>query len=409
MSEQLITCPNCQHKFELTDALINGIKENLEKDLNQEFQNRELKLIEKQHELSKIEKQLNTDKKSLDDQVSELVQKELKSQSQQIEQKKDEEYRVKIEAIENELAEKSNKINENKKIELALRKKTRDLEEQRDSMELEIERKLSEERKTLISQAQKQAEDKQKLKLREKETLIESLQSKIDELQRNIEQGSQERQGEALEEELIELLQRKFPFDEFEEVKRGAKGGDIIHKVRNNNGKQCGIILWESKNSKNYSNSWIPKLKKDQQEAKADIAILLTMTLPPEIDNFDFCEDVWISDMYSALNLCLALRHTLIAVEREKLVSTSKENMKDLVYDYITGNEFIQRLKMIIGSYSQMKSELESEKRSFERIWNKREKQIEVVVSNIAGMFGEIEGIVGNEKTLPDIDQLLLE
>ena len=169
------------------------------------------------------------------------------------------------------------------------------------------------------------------------------------------------------------------------------------------------MILWESKNTKDFQKGWIQKLKKDQQEAKADIAVLMSIVLPKEIDNFGGCEDIWITDYKSAIGLATALRQTLVSVARERIRKKHQDSMKDVIYDYVTGSEFAIRVRQIAAAYIEMQKDLEMEKRSMNRIWSKREKQITLVLENLGGMRGEIEGIVGGQKLLPEVNNLSLE
>ena len=186
--------------------------------------------------------------------------------------------------------------------------------------------KLDEERKKIAEEASRKAAEENLLKMREKDDQLAAMKKQIDELKRKAEVGSQEAQGEALEQELQECLERTFPIDKFEEIKKGAKGADIIQRIRNTSGKECGIILWESKNTKDFQKSWVEKLKKDQQDKNADIAIIMTVTLPKEIDSFGQYEDVWITDYRSAIGLAVALRHGLINVARQKLITAGQDS-----------------------------------------------------------------------------------
>ena len=167
--------------------------------------------------------------------------------------------------------------------------------------------------------------------------------------------------------------------------------------------------MWEYKNTKDFQKGWIEKLKKDQQDKKADIAVIMTVTLPKEIDNFGRCEDIWITDYKSATGLANALRQTLVSVTRERGRIKHQDGMKDVIYDYVTGKEFTMRVRQIAAAYIEMQKDIETEKRSMNRILTKREKQITLVLENLSGMRGEIEGIVGGQKVLPEIDTLSLD
>ena len=208
-------------------------------------------------------------------------------------------------------------------------------------------------------------------------------------------------QGEALEGALQESLVQAFPFDQFREVKKGQRGADIIQTVRNTTGKECGKIVWEAKFTKSYSNAWIDKLKSDQQAEAADIAVLTTMTLPKDIKNFGLLDGVWVTDYASVMGLATALRMALINATKEKALSANQDTIKDVIYRYVTGQEFNMQVRAIADAFGRMKEELDKEKRAMEKIWKSREKQIETVLSNVSGIQGSLQGYMG-QKVLTD-------
>ncbi|HIE15167.1 TPA: DUF2130 domain-containing protein, partial [Candidatus Bathyarchaeota archaeon] len=244
------------------------------------------------------------------------------------------------------------------------------------------------------------------LKDLEKDKQINDMRLKIEELKRKVDQGSQKIQGEVLELELEELLKDEFPFDDIDPISSGVKGADIIQTVKTQAGRVCGKILWETKRTKNWNDGWIQKLKDDQRNAKADLAVIVSEVLPEDFHHFRQIDNIWVTDIPSAISLGLALRTLLIQVVRTKAIQVGKEETKDIVYNYLTGSEFRNRVQAIMDSFIAMKRDLDSERRAMERIWAKREKQIERVVLNIAGMRGDLEGIVG--LSLPTIKLLEL-
>lgn len=272
-----------------------------------------------------------------------------------------------------------------------------------------MQRKITEERKKISDEASKKATEENMLKIREKDDQLVAMKKQIDELKRKAEVGSQEAQGEALEQELQEYLERTFPYDRFQEVKKGTRGADILQIVHNQTGKECGKILWESKNTKDFQKGWIEKLKKDQQEAKSDIAVIMSVVLPAGIDSFDMYDGVWVTDYKSLKGLATALRQGLIEVARQKLITTGQDSIKDVLYQYITGQEFIMRIRAVVEAFQRMNDELAKEKNAMTRIWSSREKQITTVIENVTGIHGSIEGLVGNQKALPEIETLSLE
>lgn len=244
-----------------------------------EVTKRELELLKKEKNLREKEKELELENEKKIQEAIEKREKELKSEQKRlVEKEKDKiankvqsEYEEKLKEANDELEEKDGKLKELQKMELGLRKEQKKLEEEKDALELKTQRKIDEARKKIIKETSTKNEEQHRLKMREKEDLITDLQVQLKETQIKIEQGSQESQGEALENELAEILQREFPFDKITEIKKGTRGADILQEVKNKMGKPCGSILWESKNTKVFNKTWIDKLKKDQQAKKTEI------------------------------------------------------------------------------------------------------------------------------------------
>lgn len=467
MSDQTIKCPKCGTKIPLSEALTNQIENSIRaqyeeesakkaQDLEKEKQalKRQQKELEKQKESisEQVEEQIKEEKKKIaadkkviekqrqeiEDTVSEQVEaerkkianqkKELDNKRKQIDEeiaerekelrstltkqlraKITEEQSVQTKALEQELEEKNKQIIESNKKELELRKQHQKLEEEKAAVKLTVQRQLDEERKKIYETASQKAAEEQQLKLRERDDQIEAMKKQLDEMRRKADVGSQERQGEALEGTLQDTLQQAFPYDSFEEIKKGQRGADILQIVRNSTGKECGKILWESKNTKDFSSKWIEKIKTDQQDANADMSVIMSMALPKGIDNFGPFEGIWVTDYKSTIGLCNAFRETLIRVERERVINKHQDSMRDVLYKYVTGQEFAMRIKRMAEAYIGMQRDLEAEKRAMNKIWSKREKQISTVLDNLSGIRGEIEGMVGGQKILHAIETLSLE
>ncbi len=410
MPQDSIKCPKCGTIIPLTEALSHDIEERarqqyqLELDKSQKvFQSR---LEEKEKELLK---KLESERKVLAAKTEELEER-LKNQRKELETKLREEAK---EAVGTEMADlkiqvdaSKKKLKEAQEHELSLRKIARELEEKEKSLELETARRIDEARKKIEENSYNRFEEQHKLKDAEKDKRLTDALRQVEELKRKMEQGSQQAQGEVLEVELEELFKREFPFDEIEPISKGVKGGDILQTVKTQTGRTCGKILWETKRTKNWSESWIQKLKDDQRDAKADLAVLVSETLPAGFHHFRQLNGVWVTDIPSTFSLALALRVVLIQVATAKEIESSKDDKKDLIYRYVTGPEFRNRVTAIIEGFRSMKEDLDSEKRAIQRIWEKREKQIERIISNTAGMYGDLEGLSGN--ALPQIKILEL-
>jgi len=374
MTQETIKCPKCGEIIKLSEAISHDIETAIKAKYEKESEAR-LKEERKRLEI-KVKKE-----------VKESVGLELADLQEQIKEKA-------------ELLEKSQKQ------ELELRKQQRQLEEDKKAFELESNRKLDAERQKIAEKIGRELGENHRLKDAEKDKQLTDMRGQIEDLKRKAEQGSQKIQGEVLELELEQLLKNEFSFDEIDSVSSGIKGADILHTVKTQSGRVCGKILWETKRARNWSDKWVQKLKDDQREAKADLAVIVSETLPKGFHHFRQIDGVWVTDIPSELSLGLALRAVLIQVSRTREIQTGKEEKMEIVYNYLTGIEFKNRVQAIMEGFIAMKRDLDSEKRAMTKVWAKREKQIERVIQNIAGMHGDLEGIAG--PSLPGIKALEL-
>jgi len=450
MPKETIKCPKCGTQIEISQIISHEIEVELQKKYEnkmQEWQKGESEKIrteafkeadelscKKIEQLTKQLQERDKEKSELQAYETELRNKEerLKAREQKIIDEyatREEEIRKRFEIEKKVIEERANKeAQESTKLEmqdlraqlkekedmlekagqkeLELRKAKRELEQEKKDMEIEIMRRMDEERHQIEDKAKRETEEAHKLKDREKDKQLDDMRNEIEELRRKAEQGSQKIQGEVMELELEEILKCEFPFDEIDPVSSGVKGGDIIQTVKTQAGHTCGKILWESKRTKNWSDAWIQKLKDDQRRAKADLAVIVSEALPKGFHHFRQIETVWVADLPSAVSLGLVLRTMLIQVAKTRELQVGKEEKMEAVYNYLTGPEFRNRVQAIMEGFIAMKRDLDSEKRAMENIWAKREKQIGRVVSNIAGMRGDLEGVVG--AVLPSIKLLEL-
>jgi hypothetical protein len=286
-----------------------------------------------------------------------------------------------------------------RKAELDLRRQAREAADKAAAAELEAARRLDTERAAIRQEAARLAEEGAALKLREKDSLLAQMTEQIEALKRKAETGSQEASGEAQEDILIETLSRSFPFDLFEEVAKGQRGGDIVQVVRNATGKNCGRILWESKNTKEFSKKWLEKVKTDQMAANANIAVIMTVSLPDDFTaagmRFGLYENVWVTDLKSTVALTMAIRQGIIEANKQRVVSANQDSLKDLLYGYMTSKDTQLRITSVLDAVKRMEDDLAAERRAFERVWSCRAKQIEAINAGFGNFFGGIEGVIG--------------
>jgi hypothetical protein len=299
------------------------------------------------------------------------------------------------------LRERDKRLAEAQNAQAELIRKQRELDDAKREVELTVEKKVQESLVAVRNKAKEEAEEALRLKLIERDELIASMQRQADELKRKAEQGSQQLQGEAQEIELETLLQHKFSGDLIEPV---AVGGDVLQRVIGPLNQNCGTILWEIKRTKNWSDGWLAKLREDQRNAKADIALLVSRTIPKGIETFDYVEGVWVTEPRYALPVAIALRQSLIELAAARAASAGQKTKMELVYQYLTSPLFRQRIEAIIDKVTDMQADLAKERKAMTRLWAKRESQIVRVIESTVGMYGDLQGIAG--KALQEIDGL---
>jgi len=245
------------------------------------------------------------------------------------------------------------------------------------------------------------------LKDLEKDKVINDLRVSLEDMKRKAEQGSMETQGEVLEQDFEAQLKAFFVHDDIAPVPKGIRGADLVQTVRSPLGAEAGILLWEIKNTKAWSSQWIPKLKDDMIEIRAALAILVSVVLPAGINRFGRIDGVWVSDPLSAVALAAVLREQLMAISRERTASMGKSEKMEALYQYLAGVEFKQKIEGIVEAFTSMQDQLNKERRAMERHWKQREKEIERVVKNTVGLYGDMQGIIGGQ--IPVIPALELD
>ena len=411
MAEPTVVCPQCKTEIKLTESLAAPLLESIRRDYEQRLTQKDTEVARREKLLHEREAGLQRAKETLDEQVNQKLQQERARISAE-EQKKaklalgnDLEERVKeITELQEVLRQRDTKLAEAQKAQVEILRRERELKDARREMELTIEKRVQDNLAEARDKARKEAEEELKLKVMEKEQTISSMQRQIEELKRKAEQGSQQLQGEVQELELEEMLSSKFPRDTILPVPKGEVGGDVLHRVVGPLGQTCGTILWESKRTKNWSDAWLPKLREDQRAAKAEIAVIVSQVLPKDVETFGMVDQVWVAHPKVALPVAIALRQTLVEIAGARKASEGQQTKMEMVYQYLTGSRFRQRIQAIVEAFSSMREDLDRERKAITKQWSKREEQIDRVMQATVGMYGDLQGIAG--KTLQEIEGL---
>lgn len=380
MADQSISCPSCGRKIPLTRAL----RAEITTSLKQEFEDRERQLRE-----------------SYDRRRDEDLQRAWKEAATIAEKQVGDE----LVTLRERVSEQQAHLDDARRVELTLRKKERELERSQRDLEVTVARQLEDERLRIIGETEQRLAEAHRLKDAEKERQLGEMRRHIEDLKRKADQGSQQRQGEAGEGELEAILRSSFSSDEISNISQGIRGADVHQIVVDARGRRCGSILWECKNARNWSDGWMAKLKQDQRALHADVAVLVSLTLPKGCSRFTLSDGVIITDFACAGALAAVLRANLLQLAQARSAASSKEEKLELLYRYLSGVEFRQRVEAVVEAFAEMRQELEQERRAAERQWARRSRQIEAVTFNISGMYGDLQGLM---PALPSITLLEL-
>lgn len=415
MTEPTIICPNCKTEIRLTESLAAPLVAATKKQFEQQLALKDEDIAKREQVVRDKEKLIAEAKLNLDEQVAQQLTERLKVERIRVVEEESRKAKLasatELEGKMRELADlkevlktQGEKLAEAQKVQADLIRKQRELDDARRELELTVEKRVQDSLAEIRNQAKREAEDGLKLKVLEKDQTIASMQQKIEELKQKAEQGSQQLQGEVQELELESLLRAKFPFDSIEPVPKGDFGGDVLQRVMSQAGQFSGTILWESKRTKNWSDSWLAKLREDQRCAKAEISVLVSQALPKGIESFDVVDGIWVASPRAALPVATVLRHTLLQVCVARQVSDGQQTKTEIIYQYLTGPRFRQRVEAIVEAFSTMQEDLDKERKAIMRQWAKREEQIDRVMGATVGMYGDLQGIAG--KSLQEIDGL---
>jgi len=399
-NETQIKCPNCGTTIDVQDILAHQLEEEIKHKYQAQIVEEKKKYEAGQEKLNEEKLEFEKKKKKENELFQERLENQLKEGKKELESKLKlklkEEQSEQFDALQKELNEKSEQIKELNRTKAEIEKLKREKSELKEIAEAESQKKLNE---ILIAEKEKikkSEEDKNELRFKEMQKQLEDQKKLTEEMKRKQEQGSMQLQGEVQELAIEEWLASKFPLDTIEEIKKGARGGDCIQIVHTRTEQNCGAIYYESKRTKDFQPSWIEKFKADIRDRGANIGVLVTEVMPSDMDRMGLKDGIWICNYEEFKGLCSVLRHGILQVNNAMITQENKGDKMDLLYDYLTSSTFRMQIEAIVEGFTQMKSDLDSEKRSMQRIWKQREKQIEKVVTNTIDMYGSIKGIAGN-------------
>ncbi len=395
-----IECPNCGYHIDVNDILYHQVEEELKKKHREEMAVERNRYQDKLNILTRERQKLEDDRTRQEETINNIVRTRLREGEKilqdRIKASMEEEHMERVRSLQEELNQKSGQLKEFNRAKSEIERLKREKNELKETIEAESEKKLNEIITAEREKIRKNEEQKSYLKLSEREKVIEQLNQQLKEAQRKAEQGSMQMQGEVQELAIEEWLSANFALDTIEEVRKGARGADCLQIVNTRTRQNCGTICYESKRTKGFQEIWIEKFKADIRDRGADIGVLVTESMPTDMQRMGLRDGIWVCSFEEFKGLSVVLRESLIRLSNAITIQENRGDKMGMIYDYLTGNEFRLQIEAIVEGFTQMHSDLESEKRAMQGIWKKREKQIEKVLLNTNHMYSSIRGIAGS-------------
>ena len=394
-----INCPTCGSELDVEEVLGHRIEEKYQQQYRIQFA-----------ELAQKESALKDKEAAVEKQIAEKIKTEIarrekeiaKEIAKQTEEKLKSNYEVQIKSLSEEAAESKKQLQTLKSAQIENERLKRQIESQKQDFELEYEKKLSLKLKEETEAIGKKEAERHESQILELKKQLEDQRTLAEEMKRKAEQGSQQRQGEVQELMIEEFLRATFPTDEVEEIGKGKSGADVKHKVRNRLGMTSGIIIYESKNTKNFDNAWIEKLKSDAELEKADIAVLVTKTMPKGMEYLGLMNGVWVCSIQELKGLVTALRENLLRLGDVRMAQTNKGDKMQMLYDYLTDGKFAEQIKRVVSGFNTLREGYQKEKEAMQKIWKKRDEQLEMMLRNTSDFVTQIQTIAGS--SLPQLE-----
>lgn len=392
----LVKCPHCGNRFTPEDAIGHEVRLQLEQEFEQKLeQNRK------------------------------MVEARTKKESE-------EHFRLQFKSLQDDSRTKADRLKLLEEQTITMQQKERELTRRDEQREVELKRRLLDREKIIREEADKAAREKAMLEIREKEQMLRTekerldlmlkkrvleetekvreegqmrladIQKKLDdqvklvnEMKRKSDQGSMQMQGEVQELAIEEFLRSAFPRDEVEEIAKGKRGGDCVHLVNDHYDQVCGRILYESKRTKHFSMEWIGKLKDDMRLKQADLGVIVSEALPEGMTRFGEVDGIWVCTFPEFKVLSTLFRANLVRIGEVLASQENKGEKMNMIYRYVTGVEFKQKLEAAFESFRDMQEDLLKEKTMITTQWARREKRLLKAMENLVALYGDVRGIAG--------------
>ncbi len=404
---EYIECDQCGNQIQLENVIASHLQKDFDKKLQEEKDKINKVYQQKDLDLQRRLQEFELKRQKQNELFQEKLLKEKEVLRLELKQKINEDYKLKLQSQEEELLAKAKRLNELQAKEIEMERMKRDMAEREKNIEFEFEKKMNSARAAMEEVISKRLSEQSLLKIAEKDKQLDDMKKQIEEMKRKADQGSVQLQGEVQELAIEEFLKSNFPLDSIEEIKKGARGGDCLQIVNSRSQLNCGSIYYESKRTKDFSPGWIEKFKADMRVKGADIGVLISQARPRGMERLGQKDGVWICSFEEFKGLCFVLRDQILKINQVVKMEENKGDKMELLYSFLTSNEFKMQIEGIVEGFTQMNNDLLKEKTAMNRMWSQREKQIQKVLLNTTNMYGSIKGIAGS--AIEAVSQLELE
>lgn len=405
-----VKCPKCNSEFVLESAHISAqFEANIRKDLSEEIQKREQELSDQQKMFKKLSQEFEKEKQDFSQLIDEKVSNQMKSREEflkdSIRKQIQEEKEAQLAELESELQRKSAQLIELNQTKAKLQQLSREMEEKEAAIHLKMETELTNRLSEMKSSVKRQIELESELRLKEKQNVIDSLKQKLQDATQRIEQGSMQMQGEMMELTVEEILRETNPTDYIEEVKKGVNGFDARQTIQFN-GNAIGSIGYEVKNTKSWSNGFIDKIKTDNLTAKCDLLVIVSKTLPKEMDGqrFKLVNGVWVTSIHHLADLSTLLRFGLLKVHQQRITQQNGDSKAHMLYAFLTSQECQALFNSMMDGLKKLEELNDEEEKKLQTLFKKRKKQLEQLMNHFISYYGTMKGI--SEDSIQDVEYL---
>jgi len=403
---QNITCPHCQNQFDVENVIAGKIHQKIKSQFDQQKAELLNSVKSQQEALEEAQLAFEETKKRENEIFKQKLAQGLHAQKEQQQKILEEEFDLKIKSLNDEITNKNQKLVQLKEKEIEIEKMKRDMNAMKADIELEMQKKMNLQMLEQEEIIKKRVAEENDMKLKQKDKQLEDQKKLIEEMKRKSEQGSMQLQGEVQELAIENYLMQTFPLDTVTEIKKGVRGGDCLQEVNTRTQEGIGKIYYESKRTKDFQQAWIEKFKTDIARVGADIGVIVTQTYPKGWDRMGQMKGIWVCSYEEFKGLSQVLRDALLRVNSVRASEENKGDKMVMLYDYLTSNEFRQHVEAIVEGFNQMHTDLQKEKNAMQKMWSRREKQIQKVLENTSTMYGSLQGFVGQSLETPEAFEL---